>query len=98
MPFVNPFTQSKKYHDVVSSMHNPIHCPAKDAKVLATGDDDNDVDGSTGNEVNDDGDGATSDDNDADDDGDDNDDGDGDRAMGSGATGYDDDDDGDGRR
>jgi hypothetical protein len=50
---------------------------------MATGDDDNDVDGdsATGNEVNDDGDGVKCNHNDGDDDG----------AMGSGATGYDDD-------
>jgi len=88
----------KKYHDTVLSMHNPIHCPAKDVKVLATGDDDNDVNGATVNKVDDDGDGATGNDNDANDDGDDNDDGDGDGAMGSGATGYDDEDEGDGRQ
>ena len=59
---------------------------------MATGDDDNDVngDGATGNEVNDDGGGATGDDNDDDDDdyGDDDDDGDGDVTMGSGAIRY----------
>jgi hypothetical protein len=59
---------------------------------MATGDDDNDVDGdgATGNEVNDDGGGATGDDNDDDDDdyGDDDDDGDGDVMMGSGAIRY----------
>ena len=57
---------------------------------MATGDDDNDVDGdgATGNEVDDDGDGATGDYNDDDDDGDNDDDGDGNSAMGSGATGY----------
>jgi len=67
--------------------------------TMATGDDNNDVDGNgmTGNKVGDDGDGAMGDDNDNNDDGDDDDDGDGDSAMGSGATGYDDDDDGDGR-
>jgi len=27
----------KKYHDTVLSMHNPIHCPAKDAKVPPVG-------------------------------------------------------------
>jgi hypothetical protein len=58
---------------------------------MATGDDDNDVngDGATGDDDDDDGDGAMGDDND-----DDN-DGDGDGAMGSGATGYDHDDDND---
>ena len=62
--------------------------------TMATGDDDNDLDGdgATGNKVDDDGDGATGDDND------DDDDGHGDGAMGSGGTGYDDDDDDDGRR
>jgi len=48
-------------------------------------------DGTTGNEVDDDGDGATGDNNDNDDDGN------GDGAMGSGAKGYDDDDNDDGR-
>ena len=58
---------------------------------MATGDDDNDVDGdgATSNEVDDDGDGATGDYNDDDDyDGNNDDDGDGNSAMGSGATGY----------
>jgi len=27
----------KKYHDTVLSMHNPIHCLAKDAKVPPVG-------------------------------------------------------------
>ena len=56
--------------------------------TMATGDDDNDVDGdsATGNEVNDDGDGATGNNNDEDDDyGDDDNNGDGDVTMGSGA-------------
>ena len=68
--------------------------------TMATGDDDNDVngDGTTGNEVDDDGDGATGDNNDDDDDGGDDVDGDGNSTMGSGATGYDNDNDGDGRR
>jgi hypothetical protein len=70
------------------------------ATTMATGDDDNDVDGdsATGNKVDDDGDGATGDYNDDDDDGNNNDDGDGDSAMGSGVTGYNDDDDGGVRR
>ena len=65
--------------------------------TMATGDDNNDVDGDgvTGNEVDDDVDGAMGDDNADDDDGNDNDGGDGDGTMGSGAMGYDDDDDGD---
>ena len=47
--------------------------------TMATGDDDNNVDGDgmTGSEVDDDGDGVTGDDNDDDDDGDDDDNGDG---------------------
>ena len=72
---------------------------------MATGDDDNyvDGDGAMGNEVDNDGDGATGIEVDDDGDGatgdDDDDNGDGDGAMGSGVTGYDDDDDnGDGRR
>ena len=59
--------------------------------TMATGDDDNDVDGdgATGNEVNDDGDGATGNINDEDDDyGDDDNNGDGDVTMGSGAIRY----------
>ena len=50
---------------------------------MATGDDDNNVDGdgATGNEVDDDGDGAMGDDNDDDDDGDADDNGDGDGAA-----------------
>ena len=58
---------------------------------MATGDDDNDVDGdgATSNEVDDDGDGATGDYNDDDDyDGNNDDDGDGNSVIGSGATGY----------
>ncbi len=63
---------------------------------MATGDDDNNVDGdgATGNQFDDDGNGATGDYNDDDDDGDDDDDVNGDSAMGSGATGYDDNNDG----
>ena len=70
---------------------------------IATGDDNNDVNGdsATGNEVENDGDGATGDnnDNDNDDNGEHDSDGDGNGGMGSDATGYDDDgdDDGDGR-
>jgi hypothetical protein len=69
--------------------------------VMATVDDDNDVNGdsATGNEVDDHGDGATGDNYDNDDDGDhdNNDDGDsdGDMAMGNGTTRYDDNDYGD---
>ena len=53
---------------------------------MATGDDDNDVngDGTTGNEVGDDDDGAVGDNNDENDDGNDDDDRDGNSAMGSG--------------
>ena len=53
---------------------------------MATGDDDNNVDGdgTTGNEVGDDGDGAVGDDNDGNDDGNDDDDRNSDGAMGSG--------------
>jgi hypothetical protein len=60
--------------------------------TMATGDDDNAVDGdsATGNKVDNDCDGATGDYND--------DDGDGDSAMGSGATRYGDDNDGGVRR
>ena len=64
--------------------------------MMATGDDDNDVNinNAMGNEVDDD-DGTMGDNNDnADDDVDDNDDGNGDSVMGSGATGYNDDNDG----
>jgi len=52
--------------------------------TMATGDDDNDVDGDgvTGNEVDDDVDGATGNDNDNDDDGYDDNDGDGDGTIG----------------
>ena len=67
--------------------------------TMATGDDDNDVDGDgvTGNEVDDDGAGATGDkSDDVNNYGDDDDDGNGDDTMGCGATVYD--DDGDGRR
>ena len=52
--------------------------------TMATGNDDNDVDGdgATGNEVDDDGDGATGDDNEDDDDGNNDDNRDGNSAMG----------------
>ena len=61
---------------------------------MATGDDDNDVDGdgATGNEINVDGDGATGNEVDVDDDGG------GDGTMGSSATGYNNDDNFDGRQ
>ena len=72
---------------------------------MATGDNDNNINGKgatgnkvnddgnskTGNEVDDDGDGAAGDNND------DNNDDNGDGATGNGATGYDDNDDGEGR-
>ena len=52
--------------------------------TMATGNDDNDVDGdgATGNKVNDDGDGATGDDNEDDNDGNNDDNRDGNSAMG----------------
>ena len=63
---------------------------------MATGNDDNDVDGdgATGDEVNDDGDGATGDNNDDNNNGDDGDDGDGDDDGDGGDDDDDDDDDG----
>jgi len=71
----------------------------KTTTTMATGDYNNNVDGdgTTGNEVEDDGDGTKGDDNNDNNDGDDDDNGDGDSGMGSGATEYDDGDDGDGR-
>ena len=69
--------------------------------TMATGDNDNDVngDGATGNKVDDNGNCATGDNNDNDDDGDGDNNRDGNGAMGSGVTGdNNDDNDGNGRQ